>query len=69
MTLEELKRVTDKMVDPIDDPLGYLAPEIMAMVDAIGKVKKGNAGGYIDDDFGEIESAYDAFNSKMESIP
>lgn len=77
MTLEELK--SRVIADNRDNPAAPEASEsayelwearneILALVEAVEKVKRENAGGYIDDDFGEIEAALDAFNAKRESL-
>jgi len=48
--------------------LRNLAPEILALVEAIEGVKRASPGGNIDDDFGEIEVALNAFNAKLASL-
>jgi hypothetical protein len=74
MTLEELKALED-VIDWDDQYFAYishrnrklilLAPEILALVEAVERVRRESLTGDIDDTFGDIELALNDFNAKL----
>lgn len=42
--------------------------EILALAEAVERVKRENTGGHIDDDFGEIAAALTALNARLASL-